>query len=321
MAIGVSALGMDRELDFIVIGAQKGGTTSLWQYLRSHPQIVMPDYKEASVFCMPPALIPEGLAQLMDSAFTGAPADARLGKVSTHYMRGAGKRIDVAGIVELIADTFPDVRLIALLRDPVERAISHYRMSLRRGFEDRSLDEAVEAQLEPDGLEAGRSWPSETNSYVSQGEYGRILRVYGERFEPARIHVEATADLAADPGLVLDRVLGFLELPRGYRPDGLGVRHHKGGSQKRLDPEGEAQLRDFVEEQLLLLCGADHERMKMSFDFFMATWNVIPDEDLPVLSGENRRRLQVHYRSDAELLSEMGIAAPWLEAWIEPGGS
>jgi hypothetical protein len=306
---------LERELDFIVIGVQKGGTTSLWQYLRGHPRIAMPDFKEASIFCMRPERIPETLEKFMTTAFDGAPADARLGKVSTHYMMGAGRRIDVEGIVERIAEAFPEVRLIALLRDPIERAISHYRMSLRRGFERRSLDDAVEALLEPEGLEAGRRRPSETNSYLAQGEYGRILRAYVERFGRERIHAEATADLGAAPGLVVDRVLDFLGLPPGYRPEGLEVLHHRGGNRPRLDAEGEAQLRAFMDEHVWSRFGEESVPAKLAFDFFMQTWNVVPDDRLPPLSGTNRSRLEAHYRADAESLAAQGFSAPWLDSW------
>ena len=306
---------MARQLDFIVIGAQKAGTTSLWQYLRRHPLVAMPEYKEASIFCMQPDRIPPTVERFMATAFEGAPPGARLGKVSTHYMAGAGRRIDLEGVVGWIARTFPDIRLIALLRDPIERAVSHYRMSLRRGFERRPLDLAVEQLLEPEGLAAGRGRATETNSYLAQGEYGRILGVYAARFGRERIHTEATAGLDADPGGVLDRVLAFLGLPPGFRPEGLGVRHHVGGNGRRVDAEGEAQLREFMEEHVRPRLGDDYLQVKMSFDFFLQTWNVVPSDDRPQLSPRNRRRLEAHYRADAELLAELGVAAPWLDAW------
>lgn len=79
---------------------------------------------------------------------------------------------------------------------------------------------------------------------------GRILGAYRKRFPAERIHVETTPDLDRNPGAVLDRVLGFLGLPPGYRPEGLGVHHYMGGERKRLDAEGEVQLRIFMEENV-----------------------------------------------------------------------
>ncbi len=302
------------DLDFIVIGVQKGGTTSLWRYLRGHPGIAMPDYKEWPVFCSGPERLPGRLEWFVKTNFDGLSPEVRRGHLSTHYMMGMGSAdADVETIAERIARTLPDVRLIALLRDPIDRAMSQYRMSVRRGLERRSFDTAVEELLEPEQLEAGRARSSETNSYLAQGEYGRILQIYRARFAPERILVESTADLGRDPGLVLDRVLDFLGLPTGYRPEGLGVRHHRGGTRPRIDAEAEAELRAFMEYDVLLRLGHEAEALRHTFDFFLRTWNVIPDNLQPALSESNRRRLETHYRADAELLAALGVMAPWLD--------
>jgi Sulfotransferase family len=305
-----------RDLDFIVIGVQKGATTSLWQYLRRHPQIAMPDFKEAPVFCMDSERIPTTLARLMDSAFGEVGPQVKLGKVTPHYMMGK-KDVDVDLIAERIAAALPDVRLIALLRDPIERAISQYRMSVRRGYESRSFDVAVAELLQPDQLELGRTRPTETNSYLAQGEYGRILQSYRARFPAERLHVELTEALDTDPGATIDRILSYLGLPAGYRPEGLDVRHYPSGAGKRLDADAEAQLRTFMGEQIWPHLGGGRQRAKLAFEFFVETWNVIPDDRPPALSPTNRARLEAHYASDDELLAGLGIEAPWLAAWAE----
>ena len=309
----------ERRLDFIVIGVQKAGTTSLWQYLRGHPEIAMPEFKEWPVFCASEANLPERLAWFMRTGFAEPPPRALLGHLSNHYMMGmAAARADVETIAARIARWAPHARLLALLRDPIGRAMSQYDMSVRCGLEARPFDVAVEELLAPAGLEAGRRQATETNSYIAQGEYGRILGIYAERFPVERLHVEASGNLERDPGAVLDRILAFLGLPPGYRPEGLGVRHHRGGSRPRIDAEGEAQLRAFMDESVWpRLSGSDAERIGHAFDFFLRTWNVIPDDVLPPLSPRNRQRLKEHYRADAALLGELGVDAPWLAAWAD----
>jgi hypothetical protein len=303
-----------RELDFIVIGTQKGGTTSLWEYLRRHPSIAMPPYKEVPLFCAPQDLLSRRVEEFMQGSFDGLPPGTVCGKVSTHYMMGLGST-DVEQIAERIHGTFPEVRLIALLRDPIDRAVSHYRMSVRRGIESRSFDDAVEELLEPDQLEAGRGRPSETNSYLAQGEYGRVFQHYWTRFSPEQIHVATTDDLERHPEETIDRVLSFVGLAPGYRPENLGERHHVGGMRPRLDADGLAQLHRFMDENVWPKLGAEEEQARLSFDFFLQTWNVIPDDQQPDLSDSNRGRLEAHYRADAELLAAIGIEAPWLDAW------
>jgi hypothetical protein len=307
----------DRDLDFIVIGVQKGGTTSLWQYLRDHPEIAMPGYKEAPILCREWEQVPGILEQFMDGHFSGAGEEVKLGKVATHYMMG-NKTVSVERVAERIARVFPEVRLIALLRDPIERAMSHYRMSARRGWEIRSFDRMVEELLEPDWLEIGRTRASETNSYIVQGEYARILRCYRKLFSAEQLHIEMTAELSRRPEGVIDRVLAFLGLSPGYRPDDLDVRYHRSGILPRLDREGEAQLRAFMSERIFPQISDEIERRKaaLAFAFFLETWNVIPDDRRPALSSANRSRLEAHYRADGELLADLGVEAPWLDAWV-----
>lgn len=305
-------------LDFIVIGTQKGGTTSLWQYLRSHPGLVLPAYKEMPIFAAPgdPA---EMLARLIDDLRRDAPPGALFGKACPLYMRGSDE-VGVERIVERIARLLPDVRLIALLRDPIERAISHYRMSVRRGWESRELDAAVEELLEPGRLARSRAEPSEVNSYLTQGEYGRILAIYRGSFPPEQVRVEASAELSRDPGAVVDRVLDFLGLPPGHRPGDLGTRYFPGGARPRLDSAAEGELFAFLEKNVWpKLAAGEEDRVRLVFNFFYQTWNVVPDDEGPSLSASNRERLEQHYAADAERLGALGIGAPWLEEWRRTG--
>jgi hypothetical protein len=303
-----------RSLDFIVIGAQKGGTTSLWQYLRHHPAIAMPERKEEPFFSKTESDRPRSLDDFVEAHFRDIPAGLLLGKATPQYMMGSGG-VDVEQIAREISATLPEVRLIALLRDPIERAASHYRMSARRRWEQRTFDAAVVEQLEPGQLTTGRTEATETNSYVVQGEYGRILGIYRSHVPAERLHVELTADLNRKPDEVLDRVLEFLSLPSGYRPDRLGAHHHRGGARKLLDEESFAELREFLEENVWPNLGDEEKRVKSLFAAFCEIWNIDPDDELPTLSAETRARLEAHYEADAERLAELGIAVPWIESW------
>jgi hypothetical protein len=306
--------GGKRRLDFVVIGVQKGGTTSLWQYLRGHPQVAMPDHKEAPILCAREDRIPGLLTDLVESELGDAPPEAKLGKVAAHYMMGRGS-VDIESIVDRIDEMLPGVNLIALLRDPIERAISHYRMSVRRGLESRPFEQVVDEELAPRRLQVARSRPTETNSYLAQGEYGRVLGIYRRRLPAEQILVEMSADLEAAPGAVLDRVLAHIGLQPGYRPTGLDVRHHRGGTRSRLDAEALEQLEAFMAEQVWPLLCDRAERARKAFEFFLQTWNVAPDEDRPPLSSAKRRRLEAHYRADAERLESLDLRAPWIAGW------
>jgi Sulfotransferase domain len=303
-----------RSLDFIVIGAQKAGTTTLWQLLRWHPSISMPQSKEEPFFCYAESESPEAFVEFMATRFADAGEGALLGKATPQYMTGS-EQLDVGEIARRISTAIPEVRLIVLLRDPIERATSHYRMSVRRGWEERPLDTALAAQLDPAALTAGREHPTETNSYVAQGEYGRVLRAYRSHFPAEQLHVELTAELDRDPGGVLDRVLPFLSLPPGFRPPRLNVRLHRGGTQPLLDAESKASLLEFMEENVWSKLGEDRKRLARLFAAFLAIWDIAPAEEPPRISAETRGRLEAHYESDAEALADLGHAAPWLNTW------
>jgi hypothetical protein len=311
-----------RPLDFIVIGTQKGGTTSLWQYLRGHPSIHLPEDKEAPFFFTRAATEPGGLAAFMALHFGEAPPGVLLGKVTPHYMMGNGG-MGAELIAQRIAAALPEVRIVALLRDPIERAVSHHRMSMCRGIEVRSFDEMTLDLLAPAQLAAAREAPTETNSYLVQGEYGRILSGYRRHFPPSRMHVELSEDLARDPAGVIDRVLVSLGLEPGHRPADLGVRHHRGGLCRRVDDDAEQQLRAFLREQVWGRLGPESERVQHAFNFFFQMWNVVADDQLPPVSPRTRAALEEHYARDAHELASLGIQAPWLSAWrsTAPGRS
>lgn len=303
---------MARPLDFIVIGAQKSGTTSLWQHLRGHPRVAMPEMKEEPFFSRPEAEQPGAFDRFMEAHFGRAPPNSLLGKATPQYMTGS-EHANVERVAQRIAEKLPDVRLIALLRDPIERAASHFRMSVRRGWEKRTFEAAATELLDARQLREARDRPTPTNSYLVNGEYGRVLGIYLDRFPAESLHVEQTADLDREPGAVLDRVLEFLSLPTGYRPERLDARHHRGGTRRLLDPEAEAELREFLAEHAWPHMGDRQVRSKELFAAFMETWNVNPESGLPALSDETRAALEAHYRADAERLAELGIPTSWLD--------
>jgi Sulfotransferase family len=303
-------------LDFIVIGVQKGGTTSLWQYLRCHPQICMSRPKEAAFFCAERQAPKETFDAYMRRVFYGAPPNALFGTATPRYMMGAPNR-PAGSVAERIHDTLPTVKLIALLRDPIDRMVSQYQMAVSRGHETRSLDVAARELLEPEELERGRSLPNRTNAYIVQGEYGRILNAYSNYFPPDRLLTVFTHNLRDDPGLVLDAIMDFLGLASGFRPPELEMRHFQSGGRKRLDPEGERLLFNFFKHDVLPYMHGDRDTHRRAFSFFYDSWSRIPGDRPASVSPDIRSRLEEHFRADAEGLASLDISAPWISSWDE----
>jgi hypothetical protein len=300
---------MHSSLDFIVIGAQKAGTTSLFRYLQGHPCIYMPPEKEAPYFTHPDRFR-LGWNNYINTFFVDAPDEARLlfGTVSPQYM--ADPRAP-----QRICDQLPRVKLIALMRDPVERARSHYVMACRRGLETRSFNDAVLAQLDSKMLHAARLLPDATENehktYVVRGEYGRIITEYLRFFSREQILLHFTHELAEQPQQVLDSILSFVGLPEPYEPSNLDKRYHVGGSKKRVSGLGRLLEVPAIDAVWHLMSGKYRRRIA----YWYRQWNTINDNNTPdPLSENTANRIREHYQIDAALLqSKTGMIAPWLQ--------
>src|SRR5437588_10561271 len=195
---------MNDVLDFIVIGAEKCGTTSLFEYLRKHPEICLPPGKYAVYFSNDDKYA-QDWNTFLSKQFPFADGACKWGSVTPQYMYGgtytnkdSARRpspADVRTVPTRIKERLPDVRLIAVLRDPVPRARSHHSMTRYEGWDTRSVDQAVDELLQPEALEKARRDIHEITGYVVFGEYGRILGGYLDVFPREQLLVVFTRDL------------------------------------------------------------------------------------------------------------------------------
>jgi Sulfotransferase family len=232
-----------RGLDFLVIGAAKAGTTSLHEYARTHPELYLPEAKEQLFFTRDEAY-EAGWDEFAAVAFYGAPEDRRWGMVTPHYLAGpvlwrestaaaAGAPAHIV-TARRIASTFPDVKLIALLRDPVERALSSYWQAVVLGDEQRGIDQALEEELSEEALDSARAHPTDGHMYVVGGEYGRLLAGYLEHFPPSQLWVGSTHVLDVDPTGLLREIWGYLGVDESHVPPNLGTRYQTRGTGRRI---------------------------------------------------------------------------------------
>ena len=138
-----------RSLDFIIIGAMKAGTTSICKYLAQHEKLHLPPEKEAPFFSED-MRFKKGYLDYFNIFFKSASASALIGKVTPIYMMHP----EVPSRIKQIC---PDVKMIAILRDPIERAYSHYHMAVRLKKETRTFEEAILYQLYEKRLEKART--------------------------------------------------------------------------------------------------------------------------------------------------------------------
>lgn len=199
---------MTRRIDFLIAGVQKGGTTALDSYLRQHPRISMARKKEPHFFDKRPKT---GIGPLDRALYhrnfdwQAAAAGNLLGEATpiTCWWNGALERVWAYN---------PDIRLILLLRDPVERAWSHYRMDCRRGRETLPFSEAIRSERE----RARRALPNQDRerSYLSRSFYAPQIRELRRLFPEEQLLFLRSEDLQRSPQAVLDRVCDFLDVGR-----------------------------------------------------------------------------------------------------------
>lgn len=168
----------DRLPDFLVIGAMKAGTTSLFHYLRDHPQVFMPPEKELDFFAER-GNWHRGV-DWYRSRFRGAPEDAVAGEASTLY----SKYPVVPDVPERIASVIPNCLILYVVRDPIERIRSHYEHRVALGSEREPLEAAV--QRDPVYLACSR-YASQIDRYLSCFPRSRMLLVDSRRLRNDRV--------------------------------------------------------------------------------------------------------------------------------------
>jgi hypothetical protein len=322
--------GAKNTLDFIVIGAQKAGTTSLFEHLRHHPEVFLPPGKEVHYFSHDTERT-RGWADYIKKNFAAADPSRKWGTVTPSYMVGGvydtsktppdiASRYDERTVPLRIREHSPAVRLIAILRDPVERAHSHYRMASMNGLERRSFDDAIEQLLSPDALERSRRHPKEDTGYITWGEYGRILAGYFDVFPREQILVVFTDELNQAPERLLFRIYEFLGIEPGFVPHNIGTRYRVGGERRyswlRIGEARRAVSHNQVARSLWkALPDIIRHPIDRAFDRSVYTvdlWNRRAPADLDVPSLTTRRQLREHFEEDAHRLARLiDVPAPW----------
>ncbi|MBL8756780.1 MAG: sulfotransferase domain-containing protein [Planctomycetes bacterium] len=194
--------------DFLIIGGTKCGTTSLYEYLCEHPRVLPAIWKEIEYFRFPERGLDWYLAQLPRIA---RGSGVLTGEASTCYFA----MHEVPGRVRT---AYPNVRLVALVRDPVAKAISHYHHDKKLGCEHRSLEEALGRELDLlEGLaepwrNADDYWRTE-RGYVWLGLYAPFLEHWLTVFPREQLLILPSDDLTSAPGRCVAEVQRFLGLP------------------------------------------------------------------------------------------------------------
>jgi hypothetical protein len=229
----------------LLIGAQRSGSTSLFNYLARHPDVLLPLAKEIHYF---------------DLHYARGERWYRGRFPWAYRLRGGAITLDASPYylmhplaAERAVRLLPEAKLVAVLRNPVERAYSHYQHEVRDGRESLSFPEAIEQETarlageeerirrEPDYY----SFNHHRYSYTRRGLYLDQLRRWEARFGRSRLLVLQSEALFRDPAAAVGRVQAFL----GLRPrrDGVYKAFYQGNYDREIPAALRRRLADYFE--------------------------------------------------------------------------
>ncbi len=222
-------LNTPKKPDFIIIGESKCATSSLFEYLRQHPQILLPHKKEINFFN-------RNFDFGTNWYLAHFPAIARLngkpcltGEATPHYL---GNTAVDHRILELV----PDVKLIIMIRNPVDRTISDYYHHFNRGVETRSLATIIKSsqQYLATATAADLEYTDDENEYILKSIYVYKIRRWMKLFPPENILILENESFFNDIPSSMERVFSFLELPNHQENNYI---KHNIGNYNPVSPE------------------------------------------------------------------------------------
>ncbi|MBE7463136.1 MAG: sulfotransferase domain-containing protein [Planctomycetes bacterium] len=258
--------GLGARPNFLIIGGQKCASTALYWNLTQHPGVLAARKKEPNYFSYRYGKGWRWYKSNFPSVFSVAYRKTILrqavmvGEATTFYLSHphAPSRVK---------ERLPEIRLIAVLRNPIERAFSHYHHNMRKGSESLSFEEALDREEER--LEAERATAEQDPyfrksalhyfTYQTRGRYAEHLEAWYAHFKKEQILVVSSEAYRDRPAETMQRVCAHLNLPAfdGFKHDRLNVGSYK----DRMKPETRERLAAYFRphnERLYRLLGEDY---------------------------------------------------------------
>lgn len=315
---------MTRIPDLFIVGAPKSGTTSLYEWLKGHPEVFMTRVKEPSFYSRDLAQDKSGNFLRYDTdrgrylaLFEHAGHATRVGEASTRYLYSK----DAA---ELIARDQPQARIVAVLRNPVDMMASLHAHKLAGGTEDLAdFEEALAAEGD---RRAGRRIPSDSNpllaTYRDRAQFGEQLGRWLHSFGRDQVHVILFEEMVRDPAAHFRRLLEFLDVDPTYQPPSFAAHNLAHGSRGGLI-RSIARTRpvQFAAWRLLPALIGDSRTRELSrrLGHSKLRRSTAKRAEVPAAL---RHRLEGEFAPDVARLSELldrDVASVWFGARLESG--
>lgn len=257
--LGTATAGLRLTPDFVMIGASRSGTTSLFRSLMSHPQVVRPNfhkginYFDLNYFRGPAWYRGHFPVAEIVRRRAAAAGGAAVFEASGYYLYHPFA-------LERMAHDLPSVKLVVMVRDPVERAFSAYRHEYLRGFEWEDFETAVDTEDDRLVGEVDRmaldphyeSFSHRHHAYIHRGHYADQIGRAHELFGRDQVHVVDSQQFFEQPEPEFDRLREFLGLRRA---DGVTFGRYNGHEQVPMKPDTRRRLEAHFESHDSRLAG------------------------------------------------------------------
>lgn len=308
--------------DLFIVGAPKSGTTSLYEWLKGHPEVFMTPVKEPCFYARDLAQDKSGNFLRYESdrdrylaLFADAGDAKRVGEASTRYLYSRDAP-------SLIAQDQPGARIVAVLRNPVDMIASLHAHKLAGGTEDLAdFEQALAAEVD---RHAGRRIPRDSNpllaTYRDRAHFGEQIERWFDVFGRDQVHVILFEEMVRDPAAHFGRLLEFLDVDRTYRPDSFGAHNRAHGARGGLlRTVARTRPVQFVTWRVLpsLMGDARTRELSRRFGHSRLRRRVIQRAEVP---DELRRRLEAGFAPDVARLSGLlgrDVASVWFGDRLE----
>ena len=211
--------------DFMVIGIGRGGTTSCFHYLSQHPSILESAYDEIGFFDENYHLGMNWYRSMFPTKFLKKKIAKKTGKCLTYDVTPS--YIWKPKVARRIKKLFPEIKLIAILRNPVDRAYSQYHLGITDGWQKFSFEEIIEDDIKT--FQKFKNINSITddehfinyikNSHLGRGLYAHHLKIWFELFDRNQILILLSEELSTETNKAMNKIFQFLDLPKHEIPD------------------------------------------------------------------------------------------------------
>ena len=285
--------------NFLIVGAAKSGTTSLYAYLKQHPQVYMSPVKETNFFAfegeelnfsggIKQGYLADFKTNIQDyrAQFQGINNEIAIGEASPSYLY-------IPKAVERIEYYIPNVKIIVILRNPIDRAYSHFLHHIRDRLVPYS-DFSQALQAEPQRIVDNWWWDYH---YIQVGLYYKQLKRYVDKFNRERIKVYLYEDFKTNSLSVIQDIFQFLDVDRQFIPDMSAKLNSTGIPRNRT-------LDALIKEPNLIKTIYQLLPMKLRKKITSKITKRNPLEK-PLLSSEIRKNLTELYREDILKLQQL----------------